>query len=138
MPVADKLTHESAGVKKTPPSPKRKTFIPSDDSVSDNQTVLGWNKLKQAAETDLLVFKLTKQQTVRMEWSGLSEAVQTAFQDVLHTVTHKGETFDTETEGECFVFGFSDECVQLSAICTVLNGKIAFFFKEEESGNFSV
>lgn len=98
---------------------------------SQKEVVRGWKKIKGAVAQDLLVFKITQEVTLKMEWTALPENIQTAFTDVLTTVKNKGEVYDTETDGECFVFGFTDETVNLSAVCTMLNGKVAFFYKEE-------
>lgn len=100
-------------------------------AAEKNVQVPGWKKLAEKVDADLLLFKITPTETLKIDWESLTDNIKTAFQDVLDTVQDKGEVYDSETEGECFVFGFSDEGVHLSAVCTTLNGKVAFFYKEE-------
>lgn len=101
------------------------------DSADGNVEVRGWKKIKQDMAQNILLFKITHDETLKMEWENLPGGVQNAFNDVLATLKDKTTSVESETEGECFVFSFSDDQIQISAICAELNGKVAFFFKED-------
>ncbi len=137
MQATENLTQPTTGAtkKSAPPVKNKKRTVAVSPALledsSEQQVVKGWRKLKQDFEKDLLLFKITPEITVKMEWTTLPDSLQTAFMEVLNTLKNKGEQYDSEIEGECFVFGFTDESVTISAVCTALNGKVAFFYKEE-------
>jgi len=133
MQVTEQITGKGAAkAKVTPPKNagrQRDNAPPAFWEKGEKQVASGWKKMNEQMECNLLLFQITQKGTLKIEWTNLSEGVQKAFQEVLDTMCCKGETV-SETEGECFVFGYSDEAVNLSAVCTALNGKTAFFFKE--------
>ncbi|MDZ4845037.1 MAG: hypothetical protein SH857_05745 [Chitinophagales bacterium] len=137
MPVTENLTQQTTGATEKAAQPvknnKQAVEVSAgllEDSAHGQMTVRGWNKMTQDFQKDLLLFKITQEATLKIEWSTLPDNLQDAFKEVLGTLKNKGEHHESETDGECFVFGFADEGVNISAVCTELNGRVAFFYKE--------
>ena len=87
----------------------------------------------QAYKNDFSIFKMSERGSQKMEWDSLSDGHKKAFNEVLNTfentekIPHTAEHF-----AGGFSFAYSDEEVDLSAVCIASQGKLMLFYKETE------
>jgi len=94
------------------------------------------NTIRNAKVT---VYKMINGDIAQQSWNSLQQGVRKAFCEVLNSSGINGDSSGNSNE-ECFVFGYSDSRIEISAMCLLKNKEAVFYFQdamaEDTTGSF--